>query len=283
MTESLTVHGTWARSVPACGPGQDLHDVEVAQVGLRRDLDLAVVEQRVLVGVARPARSGSRAGTATRSGPDLKPAVTHLLPPAVWIWPRGCGRYWSSSWLRVADRGHEHAGVAAGVLDCAVDRQRVVGDQRDDRDRRVDLGDLADQAAVADHRDRRSATPSSEPLSTSIVCVPERRVAQRSRGRHRVVGARGPRLLSRPSSASSWRFCSSRSLALGELARQRADLLLQLRRPATWRGTCPRTSRRRLAPARAPCWRPPGPARGPRRPPAARCAAGCSATRRSRR
>ena len=94
---------------------------------------------------------GIPGGYSDCSGPALKPAVTTCWPTASWNGP-DCGRSWTQQLVGVADGGHEHAGVAPGVLDLGRDRHRVVGDQRDDRDGRIDGRDPADEAAVADHR-----------------------------------------------------------------------------------------------------------------------------------
>src|SRR5580704_10328018 len=112
--------------------GQDLDDVDAAQVGLRRDLDRPVVEQLVLVDRQDvPDRDVCREvgleRTRLESGGDHQLA---LLRPVLDL-PRVRGlEILEHELIRVADRGHELAGVAIGVEHARGHRQRVVGDQR---------------------------------------------------------------------------------------------------------------------------------------------------------
>ena len=99
-----------------------------------KHLDLLVVEQRVLVGVgdladrqSRPDRASSAPG---RTG-SLNPAVTTCSPL-----DRGVRRQVLEQHLAGgADRGDQHAGIAAAVQHLSGDGVGVVGDQGDDRAR----------------------------------------------------------------------------------------------------------------------------------------------------
>ena len=132
---SLTALLTFTRHLRALGAGgrtgEDLHDVDAAQVGLRRDLDLPVVEQLVLVD-GRTLPIGMLAGKYDSSGPDLNPAVTTSCPCWGPFWTAGFGgwRYWSTSSSGLPTGRHELAGVVVGVEHPRGHRQRVVGDQR---------------------------------------------------------------------------------------------------------------------------------------------------------
>ncbi len=148
----------------------------MAQIGARRDLNLPVVEQLVLVRVRDRTDRDSRRIQRVEC-PGGEPGGHDQLAGR-WTGLPGTGRLevLQQQLVGVADRRDEQPGVAAGVLHLRGDGVGVIGDQRDDRDRRVDGRDLADQRAVAEDRILQLYAVIGALVDLDRL-VPERRVA----------------------------------------------------------------------------------------------------------